>query len=728
MFTIPAGTLIPARGFLVIAKNRTALLSVASYALNPGATLGDYTGQLDNAGGLLVLLNAAGGVVDSVGYDDRFPWPIAADALGASDNWLPPALLPLTAHQYRGVSLERVSYDLPANEVANWVPSPLDGATPGRANTVTGTPPAIVETLTAGPVNGQPLIRSSDEVIVRAGLSARGTPSDVRLEYFVDDLERTDEARTTVAMTGSGSNFDVRLPAQGQQQHRPLPHPGQRRRQPGRGLQVLSPRPSDPHAWHAYFVSPAIAASQPPYQLFVKATDWGQLWTNVNFSDTNDRRVVPESIGGTTVRCQPRVSWDGRVPAVFVVDGVVYDVRVRYQGSRWNRPNGNEIDLGRTTINPLPQPMMTRTSGGNTVNVLRALSWNISFPRFRRFEGQPRSADPEQAEPVLPRPGRRRRRRAVRRGRPAHQPGALPPPVRQRRLLRLRPRHRGAGRGHAQAHHPRRTAGGRPVQGLGQQRQRGRPLGPGRRPAPGPELRRPDADLRPAGALHRHLRAQDLGVEDRRGHPVADRRADHRPHRRQPERQQHGQRQPGPGAHVPGPELRHPADAGLHRHPQLVGAVGRLLPQLLPLQERRRPLVDGALGSGPGVRRELRLERPQVVLHRRAGRPRRPQQRVEPAQGRVHPRLPERAAGPAGLPGHRRPRQQRSRQGRAVAPALPGGGEHGGRASSTPPTGAPRRSPACATSTPRRPAWSGSATNGIPRWPTSWPAPPAAAA
>ena len=118
---------------------------------------------------------------------------------------------------------------------------------------------------------------------------------------------------------------------------------------------MLSPRPSDPHPWHAYFVSPPITASQPPYQLFVKATDWGQLWTNVNFSDTNDRRVVPESIGGTTVRCLPRASWDGRVPAVFVTDGVVYDVRVRYQGSRWNRPNGNEIDLGRTTHQP-PAP------------------------------------------------------------------------------------------------------------------------------------------------------------------------------------------------------------------------------------------------------------------------------------------------------------------------------------------------------------------------------------
>ena len=175
-FTFPAGTRIPARGFLVVAKNRTALLAVTSYALDPGAALGDYTGQLDNAGGLLVLLNAAGGVVDSVGYDDRFPWPIAADALGAGETWLPPALLPLTAHRYRGISLERVSYDLPGNEVANWVPSPLDGATPGRANTVTGTPPAIVETLSAG-AGQRP---AADPVAATRSSSAPGCPPGPR--------------------------------------------------------------------------------------------------------------------------------------------------------------------------------------------------------------------------------------------------------------------------------------------------------------------------------------------------------------------------------------------------------------------------------------------------------------------------------------------------------------------------------------------------------------------
>jgi hypothetical protein len=98
--------------------------------------------------------------------------------------------------------------------------------------------------------------------------------------------------------------------------------------------------------------------------------------------------VIPETVGGSTVRCQIRPTWDQRVPAVFVSEGKVYDVRVRYQGSRWNRPAGNVIDLARTTISPLPNPMMTQTSGGTTSDVLRALSWNISFPKFGRFEGK----------------------------------------------------------------------------------------------------------------------------------------------------------------------------------------------------------------------------------------------------------------------------------------------------------------------------------------------------
>ena len=274
-----------------------------------------------------------------------------------------------------------MSYDLPTSEVSNWVPSAVDQATPLRPNPTTGTPPPIVQTLSAAAVSGTPLIRRTDEVLVRAGLSPYGIPGDVRLEYFVDDLERTDESRTVVAMAPSAGQHEVRLPAQSDSsivRYRILADPGS-------GLQVISPRPSDPYRYHAYFVSPDIGSAQPPYQLFINSRDWGQLWTNVNFPSADERRVVPESVGGSTVRCQIRPTWDERVPAVFVSEGEVYDVRVRYQGSRWNRPNGSEIDLARTSISPLPNPMM-QSSGGS--NILRALSWNISFPRYARFEGK----------------------------------------------------------------------------------------------------------------------------------------------------------------------------------------------------------------------------------------------------------------------------------------------------------------------------------------------------
>jgi hypothetical protein len=382
-YTFPAGSSIPAHGYLVVAKNRTALAAVAAYGLTVQELHGDYAGQLDNSGGLVALLDAAGATVDVVRYDDAFPWPAAADALGAGETWMPPAVLPLSAHRHQGVSLQRVSDALPTMEVANWVPSPLDGATPGHPNPVGGTPPPIVQTLSAAAVSGTPLIRRTDQVLVRAGLSPYGTPGDVRIESFVDDLERTDETTTVLPMAVNAGQHEARLPAQADNsivRYRILADLGS-------GLQVISPRPSDPFRWHAYFVSPSIGSAQPPYQLFIKASDWGLIWTNVNFSSSDNRRVIPEPVGGSTVRCQIRQSWDERVPAVFVSEGRVYDVRVRYQGSRWNRPSGSEINLASTSISPLPSPMMERSTT-DTTQVLRALSWNISFPRFARFEGK----------------------------------------------------------------------------------------------------------------------------------------------------------------------------------------------------------------------------------------------------------------------------------------------------------------------------------------------------
>jgi len=45
-----------------------------------------------------------------VEYSDKFPWPKGADALGAGDRWT--GIDPMR-HQYRGISLERVSGGAP---------------------------------------------------------------------------------------------------------------------------------------------------------------------------------------------------------------------------------------------------------------------------------------------------------------------------------------------------------------------------------------------------------------------------------------------------------------------------------------------------------------------------------------------------------------------------------------------------------------------------------------
>jgi hypothetical protein len=54
-FQMPAGTVIPGGGFLVVARNRTNLLARYAGTLTPANTVGDYAGSLANGGERLVL-------------------------------------------------------------------------------------------------------------------------------------------------------------------------------------------------------------------------------------------------------------------------------------------------------------------------------------------------------------------------------------------------------------------------------------------------------------------------------------------------------------------------------------------------------------------------------------------------------------------------------------------------------------------------------------------------
>lgn len=378
-YTFPTGTLVPAGGFKVIAKNRTALLTISAYQINPSDVLGDYSGELDNGGGTVTLQSESGVTADSLNYDDGFPWPIGADALGADDEWL--GLLPnpisRAAYQYRGRSLERVSYDVPASEISNWVPSPLDGPSPGRANKLSGAPPTIVTTKLTRWSGTDALIRTADGVKLSFGFSTLGTFANPQLEYFVDDPQVTGEPTIILPLTLIEGSYEASLPPQANNaivRYRVLADLGL-------GSQVISPRPSDPFAWWAYFVTPPINTTAPLYQVFISKANWTKMWDNIAVASLpspgpDDRRVAPG--GNAAGRCQPRQSWDAQVPATFIYNGIVYDTFVRYQGSRWNRVNGIGFNATRTTINPLPDRPTSPT----------VFSWKIDFPDYAPFENK----------------------------------------------------------------------------------------------------------------------------------------------------------------------------------------------------------------------------------------------------------------------------------------------------------------------------------------------------
>jgi hypothetical protein len=370
-YTFPPGATLADGAFAVIARNRTALAAVASYGLVAGSIFGDYARTLDNGGEKVALIGADGQGIDSVTYDDDFPWPIGADALGADEEWLRPALLPLTNHRYRGISLERVSIDVSSGEIANWAPSPIDGATPGRANASTRPSPLpIVADLLVQPSSGGgSLIRSSNQVLIQARFSPESPSGAVDLQYFIDNVSATGEAVTTVAMTDDGLGGDL-VPEDGVYSSVLPARPDNTivryrvRADRGEGVEVVTPRPSDPFEWHAYFVSPVITrpagAQARIYQVFISPANWTAMWNNIT--------------GGRVSGCNENLNWDAKVPAVFVYEGKVTDVLARYQGSRYNRTNGPNISSWTFPGPSAPSP-------------LRALSWRLSFPRYSQQDG-----------------------------------------------------------------------------------------------------------------------------------------------------------------------------------------------------------------------------------------------------------------------------------------------------------------------------------------------------
>lgn len=373
-YTFPAGTTIAAGGFLVVAKNPARIQTVYSIA----GVLGPYSGKLGNSGDTVRLVTPNNAVSDAVSYSGKFPWAISANKLGASDDF---TLLNSANYQYKGRSLQRVSAGSSSNDPANWIavrPTPFaDLPTPGAVNLITRTAPKpVVTALSATQLSdGATIIRSTSQVKVLATFSSGVSLSNVQCEYFVDNINAFGEAPSTVAMTALGNNqFSATLPTQANRSIVRYRITADR----GDGSEVVSPRADDPavvptavttrQPWHSYFVTPLRTVTPKPiYDCFV-STDGQALsdtvgqnnfapFTGLNglqmiayYATGNLRRITsgsvittayPRELGWPGVLSTDRI-WNGTVPGVFVENGNVRDIQIRFHGSRYNRRPGRK--------------------------------------------------------------------------------------------------------------------------------------------------------------------------------------------------------------------------------------------------------------------------------------------------------------------------------------------------------------------------------------------------
>lgn len=348
-FVFPSGATIEAGGYRVIARVPARLEAIAAYGLPAGSVLGPWTGVLRNAGDTVRLQGPGGGPVDEVSYEAGFPWPNTPDALGADQEWT--GIDPAT-RQHRGRSLERVSATAPSEDPANWVASPVTGnPSPGRANAASRTMPRpiVVALSCTQRKDGQRILRAGEDIRVEVAFSAAAGVTGPQLEWFVENVDATNEVSTRVVMSPVGIGTGRYLADIPGRTNRSLVR-YRIRADRGAGDEVVSPRPDDVQAWHACFVTPvrAVTTSAATYDLFVSRASLTRLQTNIS--------ATPRRITSTTASGRIRASWNATEPCFLVHDGTVYEARMRHHGSQYRR------DVGRR-------------------------SYKVQFPEYRLFRG-----------------------------------------------------------------------------------------------------------------------------------------------------------------------------------------------------------------------------------------------------------------------------------------------------------------------------------------------------
>jgi hypothetical protein len=94
-FEFPTGTIVPARGYVVVAADPARLANEGA----PGA-LGPFSGNLSNSGESIQLINNSGRLMDELDYRDGGSWPVGADGSGATLAKLKPLTATLDSRNW----------------------------------------------------------------------------------------------------------------------------------------------------------------------------------------------------------------------------------------------------------------------------------------------------------------------------------------------------------------------------------------------------------------------------------------------------------------------------------------------------------------------------------------------------------------------------------------------------------------------------------------------------
>lgn len=289
--TLPAGSVVPAGGYYVVAKDAAAFLAAHGFAADAV-----YSGNLSNGGETVTLTNGAT-VIDSVSYLDADPWPPAADGTG-------PSL------ELRGLSFDNT---LPEN----WGPSTVTGGTPRAVNSLDGTaPPPKASQVAATPRQPDP----GQPVVVSARLPVGSSASLVYKVMFGAEVSVpfNDDAASPGG-AGDG-NYAGTIPGQAAGQLVRY-----RIAATSNGTAFSHPAAGDTINYEGVVVrNPAVVTNLPVFEWFMEDAVLNDILTNHRYDNVTGPAVIAYNgtvidnvqmrVRGQSSRSLPKVNWKVELP------------------------------------------------------------------------------------------------------------------------------------------------------------------------------------------------------------------------------------------------------------------------------------------------------------------------------------------------------------------------------------------------------------------------------